>query len=130
MPLVYATAAEYASWSPDPAPADIEQRLARASAAVRRATLTAVYDVTPAGLPSDPEMVATFREATFEQVAYWLTTGDQQGAAGQWQSVSLGRASMSRAAGSGGRTARERLAPLAETVLANAGLIGGPIQDC
>lgn len=130
MAFAYATGEQYQEWNGGTAgPDDIEQRLARASAQIRRATLTAVYDVTPAGLPSDPDMAAVFVEAACEQAAYWLSTGDQVGGAGQWQSVSLGRASMSRGAGTGGRSSRERLAPLAETVLANAGLLGGPIQD-
>lgn len=129
MGLVYATPDQYETWSGKPAPDDIGARLARASGVVQRATRTAVYDVTPAGLPSDPDVADAFREATCEQVAYWLTTGDQQGTAGTWQSVSIGRASMSRAAGQQGRpSTRDRLAPLADDVLSNAGLLGGPID--
>ncbi|OPC83009.1 hypothetical protein B4N89_20565 [Embleya scabrispora] len=101
MPLVYATVDDLTAWLPPTldVPDDAERRLLRASARLRRALLTAVYDVGPSGLPTDAEVSAAFRDATCAIVEYRLTNGDDDaGSGGTWTSVSAGSVAMSRAA--------------------------------
>ncbi|WP_327368727.1 hypothetical protein [Streptomyces sp. NBC_01217] len=128
MARVYANPEQYTAWTGQPAPAGVERLLARASQDIDTALLTAVYDTDSTGTPTDPDIVATLADATCAQVEYQQATGDDgTGAAGQWDSVSIGPVSMS------GRRARPQaagdldLAPRAGRVLAAAGLLPGVI---
>lgn len=100
MPLVYATVPDLEAWLPPevPMPTDAERRLARASARLARALLTAVYEVGPSGLATDPEVAQALSSATCAIVEYRLTTGDDGTGAGAWTTLSAGPVSMSRAA--------------------------------
>lgn len=75
MPLVYATATDYETWSGQVAPANIDSLLRAASSMVRGATRSAWYTTTQAGLPSDEDVAEAFRDATTAQAYYW----DRQG---------------------------------------------------
>lgn len=74
--LVYATAEDVTAWDGTLAlPPNVDALLRSASLLVRGATKTARYDTTSGGLPSDPDTVAVFRDATAAQVASWVTLG-------------------------------------------------------
>ncbi len=72
IPGAYATLADL-DGVVDPIPGNAAQLLVRASRAVDRALLCAVYD------PTDPAVIAALREATVEQVAGGLESGDRRG---------------------------------------------------
>lgn len=101
MPRVYATRDDLAAYAPAgvdvPDEPEVSRLLARASEAVELLTLTAVYPVDDAGMPTEAEHVAAFREATCAQAAHWLDTGDETGTAGQWSNVTIGSISLGRA---------------------------------
>lgn len=103
----------------------------RASELVDEALLAAVYDTNPTThLPTDPEVAAAMRDAVCAQLVWWDETGDEQGAADRYTSVSIGSVTLARggstaAAGSGGRT----LGPSAATHLRLAGLIPGAVTS-
>ncbi|MEV4966658.1 hypothetical protein AB0886_05240 [Streptomyces sp. NPDC024062] len=128
MSRVYATPEQYTAWTGQPAPTGVERLLERASQDVDAALLTAIYDTDITGMPTDPNIVQTLANATCAQVEYQQATGDDgTGAAGQWDSVSIGPVSMS------GRRPRPQaagdldLAPRAGRALAMAGLLPGVI---
>ena len=71
--LIYATSAELTTWLGVAVPANAADLLRSASLLVRRATLTAIYDVDAAtSLPTDADLVTALREATCSQVATWI----------------------------------------------------------
>lgn len=126
---VYATSDDYVKWAgaTPPPPADIDRRLARASLRVDELTFTAVYDVDDTGMPTDPDVREAMQEATCAIAAWRIRTGDEDGAAAQYQSVgigsvNLGRAQSATAAGGG----PDLDGPDARTVLGNAGLLNQP----
>lgn len=50
---------------------DEQAWVAKASREVEMATLMDVYDVSPAGLPTEPEVIEAFRDAVVAQVRAW-----------------------------------------------------------
>lgn len=72
--LVYADEAELSEHVAE-IPDNADTLLRYASALVRTATRFDVYDVTPAGMPNDPWVIAAFRDATCVQVAGWVANG-------------------------------------------------------
>ena len=133
MARVYATRDDLVAYAPAgvtvPDEPEAGRLLARASEAVEAATISAVYAVDAAGMPTDPGILAALRDATCAQAVDWLTTGDELGQAGRWQSVSIGSISLSggtSATGAGG-TSLGGLAVSAERVLRLAGLLPGVI---
>ena len=68
MSLSYATPDQLADG------ADV-QYLAEASRLVRAATRNDLYDVSPAGAPTDPGLIDGFAEATCLQVRAWIVLG-------------------------------------------------------
>ncbi|MEK9521455.1 hypothetical protein MIU24_18975 [Streptomyces venezuelae] len=127
---VYATPTQLAEWTGEPAPADAERLLTRASEDVDDALLTAVYDVDTAGMPTDPAVAQALADATCAQVAYRQESGDTgTGAAGRWSSVSIGPVSMSGPRQSAGGTGAGSvdLGEQASRALARAGLTPGEI---
>ncbi|WP_439675997.1 hypothetical protein [Embleya sp. MST-111070] len=127
MGRTYATPEQLAAWTGQPAPADADRLLARASEDVDSALLTAVYAVDDDGDPTDPHIVTALSNATCAQVEYQLAAGDDgTGAASRWDSVSIGPVSLSgRAAPTTG--AGVELAPRADRVLRRAGLEPGRV---
>ncbi|CAL9296802.1 hypothetical protein [Streptomyces sp. SudanB25_2051] len=126
--LPYATPEELAAWLGRPAPADAERLLARAGEDIDSALLTAVYAVDEDGDPLDPDVRAALSSATCAQVEYQLAGGDDgTGAAGQWDSVSIGPVSLSGRGKRASATAGVDLAPRAERALRRAGLTPGRV---
>lgn len=134
MALVYATLGDLAGGKPEDvtlssSDTELARQLAAASRDIRRATKTAIYDVDTDGYPTNVDVRAAFRLATCAQVYWWSETGDEQGVAGQFTNVSIGSVSMSRGGGSAGGTpsGQGRLAPAADTILRDAGVLAGAI---
>jgi hypothetical protein len=126
--MVYATATELAAYTGQPAPADAERLLDRASQDVDDALRTAVYSTDSAGMPTDPAIIAALSEATCAQVEYQQATSDDgTGAAGRWDSVSIGPVSLSGRKDSPRGVGGVDIAPRADRALRRAGLLPGVI---
>lgn len=100
--------------------------LERASRDVDDALVCAMYDSGDDGMPTDPPIAAALRDATLEQVAWWLALGDDEGlgVASVFAAISIGSVSMSGRAGGGGPGV---LGDQARKILQGAGLLGyGP----
>jgi hypothetical protein len=100
MPLVYATVDDLTAWLPPTidVPDDAERWLERASGRLRRMLLTAVYDVGPSGLPTDPEVAKVLSNATCALVEYRLANSDDGTGGSAWTTMSAGPVSLARAA--------------------------------
>ncbi|MEU8989972.1 hypothetical protein AB0C98_26675 [Streptomyces sp. NPDC048558] len=128
MRRVYATPEQLTAWTGQPAPADAERLLARASEDIDDALLTACYAVNDAGMPVEPEIAQALADATCAQVEYQLATGDDgTGAAGLWDSVSIGPVSLSGRKDAPAAAGDVDLAPRAYRALTRAGLLPGVI---
>lgn len=128
MARVYATPEQLTAWTGRPAPADADRLLARASEDVDDALVSAVYDTNDAGMPTDPATVQALADATCAQVEYQQATGDDgTGAAGRWDSVSIGPVSLSGRKDGPAAAGDVDLAPRAYRVLRRAGLLPGVI---
>ncbi|MGW0933320.1 hypothetical protein [Streptomyces sp. NPDC002644] len=127
MARVYATPDQLAAYTGQPAPADAERLLLRASQDIEAVTVTAVYDTDAVGLPTDPDIAEAMSTAVCAQVEWRAATSDDgTGAVGQWDSVSIGPVSMSGRR-SGGASDGVGLAPRAEQALRTAGLMPGVV---
>lgn len=125
----YATPEQLTAWTGQPAPADAERLLARADEDIDSALLTAVYPVNDNGDPLDPQIRAALADATCAQVEYQLAAGDDgTGAAGQWDSVSIGPVSLSGRSSRTSTTGGVDLAPRADRALRRAGLTPGCVM--
>lgn len=129
---LYATADDYLTWTGEQtAPADIARLLLRASEDIDEALLAAVYCTDAAGMPVHPEVIEALTNAACAQVEYWQTTGDDgTGAAGRWDSVSLGPLSLSGRRGGPTYAGAVDLADRAHRALNRAGLLPGVIGAC
>lgn len=92
---VYATRADYeaSAYGSTPAPADIDNRLVRASLRIDELLVSAVYDVDTGDLPTDADTAEAMREATIAQTFYAMDAEDEQGRV--WTSVSIGSVALS-----------------------------------
>ncbi|WP_405948876.1 hypothetical protein OG588_22495 [Streptomyces prunicolor] len=125
----YATPEQLTAWTGQPAPADAERLLARAGEDIDSALLTAVYPVDDDGDPLDTAIQIALREATCAQVEYQLAAGDDgTGAAGQWDSVSIGPVSLSGRSSRISTATGVELAPRADRILRRAGLTPGCVR--
>ncbi|MFE4057404.1 hypothetical protein ACFXP3_14090 [Streptomyces sp. NPDC059096] len=125
MGRVYATPEQV--WTGQP-PADADRLLANASDDIDDALLTAVYRTDDAGMPTDPTVLTALAEAVRAQIEYWAATGDDgTGAAGRWDSVSLGPVSLSGRKDAPTAAGDVDLAPRAHRALTRAGLLPGVI---
>lgn len=128
MPRVYATPEQLAEQTGQPAPADAARLLRRASEDVDDALKTAVYRTDAAGMPTEPAIVAALAAATVAQVEYVTEQGgDDTGAAGQWDSVSIGPVAMSGRRSGPSTPTDVDLGPRAHRALSRAGLLPGVI---
>ncbi|RLU85882.1 hypothetical protein CTZ27_26305 [Streptomyces griseocarneus] len=126
----YATPEQLAAWTHRQAPTNAEQLLARAAQDVDSALLTAIYAVDDDGDPTDPAIAQALADATCAQVEYWLESGDNGiGAAGQWESVSIGPVSLSGRRSAPPGASGVELAPRAARALRRAGLEPGRVID-
>ncbi|WP_131104029.1 hypothetical protein [Ornithinimicrobium sufpigmenti] len=138
MALTYATETDVdnALTSDQQLPDNVARLLTVASRWVRHATRTAVYDTTSAGLPSDEDVAAAFRDATVEQVLVWhaAKVSPDAGSVGVTDRVvtskSMRSVSVSYDAASATQAKTEAATLLCDAsrmILADAGLLGGPV---
>lgn len=133
MARVYATPAQLATWlgPAQASPADPDRALRAASRRVDRMLLTAWYDTDNVGMPTEADVIEALMEATCEQVAHQIRTGDPYGtgSAGAYASLSIGGLALTKAAGATGGTSGgpggSPLSPEAWEILRQAGLTGG-----
>jgi hypothetical protein len=132
--LVYATPTELTAWPVTPTPPNAAALLRSASILVRRATLTAYYAADAAtGAPTNPAVVAAFRDATCAQAAMWAAAKIDPigGEAGDRVASARTIGSASVTYGDAAATAKARavaaaqLCQEARLILADAGLTGG-----
>jgi hypothetical protein len=124
--MAYATTAELAAFlAPTPAPSNGQRLLDRASRDIDSALKCAVYDVDADGNPTAPAIVTAFRDATLEQVAWRLATGEDEGLTGGYSSVEIGSVKLARGTGKTSTTpgAVGRLGEQARQILDSAGLL-------
>ena len=122
---VYATPSDLADFTGEEAPANASALLRRASLLIDGLIVTARYDTDDDGYPTDLDITEALRDATCAQASWFDETGDVSGAAGRFNSLSLGSFSASGGGtGSGSNTsaAESRLSPEAVQILQNAGL--------
>lgn len=121
--LAYATPADYATHFRKAPPDNIRLLLLRASRAVDRLALCAVYAVDDGGAPTDTGVAAALREATVEQVDWWGRLGDDDGTGdtSALAGAQIGTVKLPGGADGGGVP---EYAPAARAALARAGLLG------
>ncbi|MFI5993162.1 hypothetical protein ACIBAC_15170 [Streptomyces sp. NPDC051362] len=126
---VYATSADYTEWSGQAAPTGVERMLARASEDIDDALKTARYCTDSDGMPTEADVIDAVRDAVCAQVEFQQETGDTgTGAAGRYDSVSLGPVSLSGRKDSAAGPQGLDLAPRADRALRRAGLLPGVIR--
>lgn len=131
--LIYATTAQLTTWLGVASPSNATSLLRSASILVRRATLTAVYDIATGGMPTDADLVAALKDATCSQAATWiaLAIDPAQGVAGAGKVVaakSIGSASVTYATVNAAQAmadASEFLSQEAWLILSDVGLTSG-----
>jgi hypothetical protein len=130
---VYADRAALVAYAPAavtvPADPEATRLLTRASEVIDSVLLSAVYatdDTT--GLPTEAGVIEALRNATCEQVVWWLQNpGTESGQANQYQSVSIGSVSLSKGSGSSATDPLPRVSPFLGGPLKTAGLTPGVI---
>lgn len=124
---VYATSAEYETYSGQTPPADIDRLLTDASDLLDTEVLfAAVYDVdTGTNLPTDADVAAAFRDAVCAQVQYWQEVGEEIDISGPIQGVSIGSVNIQYGAGSN-RVGPTTVAPRVGRILRRPVLGGDP----
>ena len=132
--LVFAKPDDVVTWAGYAFDKDVnlQQLIRRASSMVQRAVRSARFEVTPAGMPEDPEVMDALRDAVCEQVTVWVENDISPtaiaSATGVVTSSSIGDASVSYSSVDAAAVkdqAANELCDAALDVLANAGLIGG-----
>lgn len=99
MARIYATSAQYVTYTGQAAPADIDARLAKASRFLDSKVMRLCwYEVVEAtGLPSNALVIEAFRDAVCAQVKWGIDVGDTTGAAAVgWGTVEIGSVKLSR----------------------------------
>ena len=121
MARIYATSAEYETYTGQTPPADIDQQLAAASRMLEAQVFRLCwYEVDEDGYPSNAVVLAAFSDAVCAQAEWFDELGDSTGASGVgWGTVRLGSAQMSRSvtATSGASSAAREIAPKAMDAL-------------
>lgn len=112
---VYATSAQYEAYTGSTAPADIANRLQRASAFLDAQVFRLCgYEVDNTGMPTNAVVLDAFASACCAQVEWGVELGDVTGAAAVgWGSVEIGSAKLSRSvtATSGDEAPARQIAP-------------------
>lgn len=109
--------------APDDPPSNAERLLARASEAVDRMLIGAVYDVDDDGLPTDADVADALKRATLAQAHYASVVGDETGALSRFSSYSIGGVSATLRADAAGVATSGGFAPNAVDILRVAGLM-------
>nr|DAS39058.1 MAG TPA: head to tail adaptor [Caudoviricetes sp.] len=138
--LSYATVDEFLRFDPTTPLADQQKLLARllahASGLVRHATRRAIYTTTPNGLPKDPDLLEAMQEATMVHVQAlsdaglaqaFFTGGATLDATVSSSSIDGASVTVDTSTADSARAAllAGGLAPDAEMILRDAGLLGG-----
>lgn len=125
--MAYGTPTELAAYiDPDPAPANAQRLLERASRDVDQALLTSWYDVDVDGNATDAAVILALQEATFEQVVWRLSRGEDEGIPTGVQQASIGSVNLARGGVDSGNA--DSFAPQAYAILQQAQLTGfGPV---
>lgn len=124
----YATSADLAAWLGTAPPVGADRLLVQASRAINDALLTAVYPIDDAGNPTDAAQIQALRNATCAVVEWWLETGDELGASGDWQSASAGDVSISKSTtGTTTQVSTSSLPARAWGELTRSGLLPGTV---
>lgn len=131
---VYATTTDLANWLMEAPPVIARKSLVNASRALDTALMTAVYPTSDDGYPTDTAHRQAMRDACCAIVEWWMETGDELGAGGDWQSASAGGVSISRGTGTDGtvqstQVRATQLPPRAWWALTAAGLLPGVIYQ-
>lgn len=121
---LYATLDQYRAYSNDAFSLDAKVNvwLRKASRAVDRAVIGAIYPVDPQGYPLDANLIVTFQDATCEQVMFIRDSDDDTGVKARLASVKVGSLNFTRAKGTEA-PAMPVLGPEALQVLQLAGVI-------
>lgn len=83
MSLVYATSADFTTWTGNGSPpTNITSLLRSASLLVTEETVTAYYTVDDTGIPTDATVLQAFTDATCAQAAVWVGLGIDPNLAG------------------------------------------------
>lgn len=104
MARIYATSADYQTYTGQIPPADVTQLLARATRMLEARVLRLCwYEVDADGMPTRAAVLAAIQAAVCAQVQWWQEVGDSIGGAGAgWGSVSIGSVSLSGSAAAAG----------------------------
>lgn len=124
-PGVYASTAQYRAQRLDQATPDwlIQKNLMLASRVIRHATIGAVYDHTPNGMPAQGVTAQAFMEATCAQAEFQIADNDPTGVKRQYTSTSMGGVNLTRAAATAATTFPP-LAGEAAMILHTYGVLG------
>ncbi len=132
--LIFAQPSDVEKWTGETLPEQppVAPLIRRASSMVQHAVRAARFDITPAGMPSDPDIMDSLRDAVCEQVAVWVENDINptriEGATAAVTASSIGDASFTLSGESAANTkdgAANYLCAASVDILANAGLIGG-----
>lgn len=132
--LVFAKPDDVVTWAGYAFDKDVNLQplIRRASSMVQRAVRSARFEVTPAGMPEDPDVMDALRGAVCEQVTVWVENDISPtaiaSATGAVTSSSIGDASVSYSSVDAAQVkdqAANELCDAALDILANAGLVGG-----
>ncbi|WP_408934444.1 hypothetical protein [Corynebacterium marquesiae] len=132
--LVFAKPDDVVTWAGYAFDKDVNLQplIRRASSMVQRAVRSARFEVTPAGMPEDPDVMDALRDAVCEQVTVWVENDISPtaiaSATGAVTSSSIGDASVSYSSVDAAQVkdqAANELCDAALDILANAGLVGG-----
>ena len=106
--------------APDaPSEAVATRMLLRASEVIQEATMTAWYPTDVNGMPTDPDTIAAFRDATCAQVEFWFAGDEEDDILGPVDSLSLGGMTTKFSQGNA-RLTPMFIAPRAARILRNA----------
>lgn len=118
MARIYATSADYQSYTGQTPPSDIDARLARSSRFVESEVFRLCwYEVDEDGYPANTVVREAFADAVCAQAQWWEETGDELGTAGQWGSVKIGSVSLSGPGSSSGNSGPVGGREVAQTAL-------------
>jgi hypothetical protein len=125
-PGVYASVAQYRSWSGDQFSPDdlVTVALRRGTEVIDRALIGAVYATDADGMPTDAGVLNVFMRATCAQAQFILANNDFANVKSQFASTSMGGVSQTRAS-SAQNQMFPPLAPQAAAILQVAGVLPG-----
>lgn len=125
----YATTTDLAAYlDGDEIPDNAGRLLRDATVMIDRLLISAQYPTDVNDMPADPRHIAALRDATCEQVNWWLQTGDPNGARSAFASLHIGSISIAAASAGtrSGPRSSTRIGPQVIAILENVGLFGQP----